>query len=266
MADIVTDEVLIDELKGMFGDEQDDDKEDDSDEPDDEVVEDDDSDTQDNEGEDDDSKESEPDEDSSELDKEKKKQAQANYKFGELRNQNKQLTNTLKKLGKALGLEDNTPVETIAERVQTALIQKESKDSNIPVEMLERLNQLEIIAQDAENIKLEKEVSESLTKLAEKYSLDGEQLTSFTNELIDNGKNPFEVKGVDIETEYLKLHFEEIISAAKDKAVSDDKARRDKAKEHAGGKVPGKAEEGGGGSGDKIETVSQLSKALDSLE
>ena len=154
-------------------------------------------------------------------------------------------------------------MDDVASKVQAALLQKQSKDSNIPVEYLERMQALEIIAQEAERTKVEKQVSDDLTSLSEKYNLSKDELRDFAVALSEKGKNPLEVQGVDIESEYIKMHQQDIIDKAVEKALSEDKARRDKADKHAGGKVPHNAGEDKDKA--KIETIADLSKALDDL-
>ena len=97
----------------------------------------------------------------------------------------------------------------------------------------------------------------------------GKEITSeyitdlFTDELIKQGKNPFDGVEVDLESEYLKLHHSEIVQKAVDDALKADKDRRKKADNHAANTPPGK-----GGDDDTVEeitTVSDLDKYFDSL-
>ena len=262
MADeIRTDEALVAELEEMFGSgAEETESEEPASEP--EATETESEEPTGDEGEGEDSAQVEDNSDTQTEDKQKAKQ---NYAFAEMRTQNKKLSTLISKLGTALGLDAKTPVDEIAEKVQSVLLQKESKDSNIPVEILERMQALEVIAQDATRVKREKEVSDNLTSLSEKYNLSKEQLTEFATQLAADGKNPLEVDGVDIESEYLKRHQQDIIQAAVAKALADEKARLAKADNHAGGKGPSGAGSGDEG-GSKIKTVAELSKALDSLE
>lgn len=269
MADeIKTDEALVAELEEMFGSEASGSEESGTESETEPETEPEDTHTEEPTGDEGESEGNEPanePEGNSNTQAEDKQRAKQNYAFAEMRTQNKKLSNLISKLGTVLGLDEKTPVDEIADKVQSVLLQKESKDSNIPVEYLQRMQALEVIAQDATRVKREKEVSDNLTSLSEKYNLSKEQLTEFATQLAADGKNPLEVDNVDIESEYLKRHQQDLIQAAVAKALADEKARLAKADNHAGGKGPSGAGSGDEG-GSKIKTVAELSKALDSLE
>ena len=182
----------------------------------------------------DDESEEEPDKKSKPKDK---KKAQQNFKFAEMRQQNKKQTELLKRLGKAIGLDEGTDVDTISAKVEEMLLERQAKETNIPVETLQRINQLESLVQENQQIKLEKETTEAFTSLIERYDLDEDEVNAFTQYLIDNDKNPLDGKPVDLEAEYLKLHYEDLVKAAVDEALSSENQRKEKAKKHAAGKV-----------------------------
>lgn len=191
---------------------------------------------EDSEGDDDGDSEEEPEE----QPKDSKSKAQANYAFAQLRQQNRQLTNVLRDVGKLLGLDGNAGNEDIVEGVRQAVLQQNAKNQGVPVETLERISQLESLVQENERIKLEKQTSEDFTNLIDEFSLTAEQLNEFTQYLIENDKNPLEGKAVDLKAEYLKLHWAEMLESARDEAVESDQKRREKAKNHSGGGVPDK--------------------------
>lgn len=210
--------------------------------------------------------ESEEDESEEEPDKKSKgkdkKTAQQNFKFAEMRQQNKRQTELLKRLGKAIGLDDGTDVDTISAKVEEMLLERQAKETNIPVETLQRINQLESLVQENQQIKLEKETTEAFTSLIERYDLDEDEVNAFTQYLIDNDKNPLDGKSVDLEAEYLKLHYEDLVKAAVDEALSSENQRKEKAKKHAAGKV---SEKKGGISKDgeyQIDSVRELNDFL----
>ena len=191
------------------------------------------------------------------------KQRQQNHAFAQLRTQVKQQSDLIKQLGEAIGLEKGTDVNTIADKVKEVLLLKQSKDTNIPVEFLKQFDEMKTIINENKTLKLQQDLTNSLNALSDKYALSEEQLLAFTDELIKQGKNPFDGVEVDLESEYLKLHHSEIVQKAVDDALKADKDRRKKADNHAANTPPGK-----GGDDDTVEeitTVSDLDKYFDSL-
>lgn len=191
------------------------------------------------------------------------KQKQQNHAFAQLRTQVKQQSELIKQLGEAIGLEKGTDVNTIADKVKEVLLLKQSKDTNIPVEFLKQFDEMKTIINENKTLKLQQDLTNSLNALSEKYALSEEQLLAFTDDLIKQGKNPFDGIEVDLESEYLKLHHSEIVQKAVDDALKADKDRRKKADKHAANTPPGK-----GGDDDTVEeitTVSDLDKYFDSL-
>lgn len=191
------------------------------------------------------------------------KQRQQNHAFAQLRTQVKQQSELIKQLGEAIGLEKGTDVNTIADKVKEVLLLKQSKDTNIPVEFLKQFDEMKTIINENKTLKLQQDLTNSLNALSDKYALSEEQLLAFTDELIKQGKNPFDGVDVDLESEYLKLHHSEIVQKAVDDALKADKDRRKKADNHAANTPPGK-----GGDDDTVEeitSVSDLDKYFDSL-
>lgn len=208
--------------------------------------------------------EDEPEEDgeSGEQPKGTRAKAQANYAFAQLRQQNKQLTNVLRDVGKLLGLDGNAGNDAILEGVRQAVLQQNAKNQGIPVETLEKISQLENLVEENERIKLEKQTSDDFTDLIDEFDLDADQLSEFTQYLIENGLNPLDGKAVDLKAEYLKLHWAEMLESARDEAIESDQKRREKAKNHSGGGVPDKK---GDVSKDGDYAISSMSELNDFL-
>lgn len=170
------------------------------------------------------------------------KQSKQNYAFAELRNQNKQNEQFIRGLGKLVGLDNNASVDAIKDKIKEVLIAKEAKDNNISIELAKRLDAYESDKQELERVKLEKKVQEDFSELIDKHNLDEEAVNEFTSYLIENGKNPIVDKSVDIESEYLKLHYEDMIQAAVAEALAKEEARRKKVEDKAASgvtKTPG---------------------------
>ena len=186
------------------------------------------------------------------------KQSKQNHAFAELRTQNKANEQFIRGLGKLVGLDNNASVEDIKNKIKDVLIAKEAKDNNISVDLAKRLDKAEEILQENDRIKLEKKVSEDFSELIDKHNLDEAAVNEFTAYLIDNGKNPMVDPNVDIESEYLKLHYEDMVQQAVADALAKEEARRKKVDEKAASgvsKTPG----------DKGETKISTVKELDDL-
>lgn len=192
------------------------------------------------------------------------KEDKRNHAFAELRNQNKAQAQLIKQLGEAIGLGADTPQDVVAQKVQEVLLQKQSKEQGIPVETLREIQELRELAQQNKSLKLQQDTANTLTTLSNKYDLSSEELSEFTDYLIEHDKNPLVIEGVDIEGEFLKSQHERLVQKAVDKALQADKERRDKADKHAAGTQPGKS--GSNPEPETINTVKELDAYFNSLE
>lgn len=186
---------------------------------------------------------------------EERKQSKQNYAFAELRTQNKQNEQFIRGLGKLVGLDKDASVEDIKDKIKEVLIAKEAKDNNISIELAKRLDAYESDKQELERVKLEKKVHEDFSELIDKHHLDEAAVSEFTTYLIEHGKNPMVNRDVDIESEYLKLHYNDMVQAAVAEALAKEEARRKKVEEKAASgvsKAPGDKGER------KITTVKEL--------
>jgi len=215
------------------------------------------------------SDEGDPDDDSEEgegdgSNRERDARAKQNYAFAELRTKVKRQEALIKNLGKVIGLDPNTPIETVANKVEELITRKEAKDANVPEELYTRLKQLESIAQESEKVKREKYVSDAFMSLAEKYELTSDEIVEFAGALADNGRNPLEVEGVDIESEYLKLHQQDIINKAVQAALNAEDDRKKKVENHASSSsASGRDADNEGG---EIKSVSDLDKMFSEID
>ena len=191
-----------------------------------------------------------------------KKQAKQNYAFAQQRQQIKYYEASIKQLGTLMGMENAKP-EEIQQRLQEVLLEKQSKEQNVPVELLQRLERAEAVVRENQEIKLQAQLQSSIADLVEKHNLDPESLEEFTQYLIDNDKNPMEHPEIDLDAEYLKLHYEDMIQAAVQEALDKEKTRKDKVKDKSATPVSG-----GGDNPDeaKINSVADLDKLFGSMD
>lgn len=188
----------------------------------------------------------------------KDSQSKQNHAFAEQRLRIKEQDKFIRSLGKLIGFDDKASLDDIQSKIKEVLIEKEAKDNNISVELARRLDRAEELIQENDRIKLEKKVQEDFSDLIDKHGLDEEAVNEFTNYLLDEGKNPLLDPSVDIESEYLKLHYEDMVKAAVEEALEKEKNRQKKAEEKAASGAPS-------GGKDKSESKVNSVKELDDL-
>lgn len=186
------------------------------------------------------------------------KQSKANHAFAEQRLQIKKNEQFIRSLGKLIGFDESATIDDIQNKIKDVLIEKEAKDNNISIELAKRLDKAEELIQENDRIKLEKKVQEDFSDLIDKYNLDEESLNSFTTHLMDSGKNPLLDRTVDIEAEYLKLHYEDLVQAAVKEALAKEATRKKKVEEKAASGAPK-------GASDKEDKAITSVKELDDL-
>lgn len=212
----------------------------------------------------DDSEESEGEEDESEGESgaasasKPSKQAKQNHAFAEQRLQIKQNEQFIRDIGKLIGFDSKASLSDIQDKVKEVLLEKEAKDNNVSVDIMRRLDRADALIQENERIKLEKKVTEDFSELIDKHNLSEEDVQEFTAYLIDNGKNPMLDPSVDIASEYLKLHYEDMVKKAVDAALEKEEARQKKVEEKAASATSKSA-------ADKEETKISSVKDLDDV-
>lgn len=186
------------------------------------------------------------------------KQAKQNHAFAEQRLQIKQNEQFIRDIGKLIGFDSKASLSDIQDKVKEVLLEKEAKDNNIPVDIMRRLDRAEALIQENDRIKLEKKVTEDFSELIDKHNLSEDDVQEFTAYLIDNGKNPMLDPSVDIASEYLKLHYEDMVKKAVDAALEKEEARQKKVEEKAASATSKSA-------ADKEETKISSVKDLDDV-
>ena len=193
-----------------------------------------------------------------------KKRRQQNYAFAEMRNKLKAKDTFIEDLAASIGLDSNLSTDEKQAKIKEAILQKQAKESGIPLETLQRLEVLEARDRQYQLTQRQQQTQDAMAGLIEKYDLDNEAVESFVQQLVDDGKNPLEVDGVDLETEYLKLNFQTIVQREIDSAV---KAERDRSKK-ATSKAASAADTGhnDGASDKKINSVKDLDDLFNGMD
>ena len=193
-----------------------------------------------------------------------KKRRQQNYAFAELRNKLKAKDTFIEDLAASIGLDSNLSTDEKQAKIKEAILQKQAKESGIPLETLQRLEVLEARDRQYQLTQRQQQTQDAMAGLVEKYSLDNEAVESFVQQLIEDGKNPLEVDGVDLETEYLKLNFQTIVQREIDSAV---KAERDRSKKATSKSASGvDTGHNDGASDKKINSVKDLDDLFNGMD
>lgn len=186
-------------------------------------------------------------------------QAQANYAWAQMRNENKQLTELLGKMAEANGIKYTDKKDLIAQLNEQNL-QNLAQRQNIPVDLLREVQQLR---QDSENWKKyqhEQAAAAGFQAVATQYGLDQKALEAFAVELDQAGRNPF-TQQVDVLTEYKTRHFDEILQAGIQKGI-EAALGRDAAANNNSSTPSAMQGAAGNTNPSKVDTVAALSALL----
>ena len=183
------------------------------------------------------------------------KQSQA---FAAMRVELSQKNRMLENVATVLGLDPKS--KDSMNQLQTKLTEALAKKQGIPTETLERLNRLEELEQQRNVEQIRNNAFLGFQKVKTQFTLTDDELQSFANELVADGKNPFTTP-LDLVTEYKLRNFDKLLAKAKEQGVQDEIARAAKASNNAS--TPGKKQGGAANpDADKITTVKQLNDWL----
>lgn len=266
MADIeMSNEEIINEFDNLFG--SDDDQTDDVDDTESETQEEDtedDSSSDESEDTTEDGAEDTEDQEQSKESPEDKKRKQQNFAFAEMRNKLKAKDSFIEDLAKSIGLDKNLSTDEKQAKIKEAMLEKQAKETGVPLETLQRLEVLEARDREYQFSKRQQQTQDAIAGLVEKYSLDSDAVNGFVQQLVENGKNPLEVDGVDLETEYLKLNFQSIMQAQIDAAVQAERDRSKKATDKSASGVD--TGHGDGETEKKINSVKDLDNLFNGMD
>lgn len=183
------------------------------------------------------------------------KQSQA---FAAMRVELSQKNKMLENVATILGLDPKS--KDSMSQLQGKLTEALAKKQGIPTETLERLNRLEEMEQQRNVEQIRNNAFLGFQKVKTQFQLTDDELQSFANELVAEGKNPF-VTSLDLVTEYKLKNFDKLLEKAKNQGIQDEIARAAKANNNAS--TPGNKQGGVTDSDpDKITTVKQLNDWL----
>lgn len=183
--------------------------------------------------------------------------------FAQMRVQNANMSKLLKGIGAVLGLSEQeiNDEKRLTEALQAKILAQEAERQNVPVELLARLKYLEERDQHFTALQRQQAAALGFQAVKDQFGLTQEQLNEFAAELVQNGINPLTTDNVDLVAQYRILHHEDLVKAAVEKALAEERARAAKATSSA--PTPGKTT-GVGGVKDpgKVESVHDLERFL----
>ncbi|NLM77018.1 MAG: hypothetical protein GX173_02905 [Ruminococcaceae bacterium] len=182
-----------------------------------------------------------------------------NQAFAQMRVQNKQLQDTIGKLGQIMGLPGNTPPDQLIPIVQQRLLEIEAKANNIPVELAQRLEQAEQQRQQQESEMLKNNAALAFQKVKDTYKLTQNQLIEFAQKLNESGKNPYQ-QPLDLMQEYRLLNFDALLEKARTEAAQEVLVRQQKAATQSS--APSKANGQTTEPLTKVSSINDLNKLL----
>lgn len=184
--------------------------------------------------------------------------SKANVAFAKMRTQNKQMQQTLSRLGGMLGVESEEP-DALINALTSKMQEFEAKQTQIPLALLQRLEAAERYMASQDEQRIGDAARIGFQKVKDTYKLTDNQLNEFAVKLRDAGKNPF-TQAIDLMQEYKLMYFDTLMQQARDEAAAAATQRQQKAKEHS--TSPNKAQGSVGGGASSVSSVSELSQLL----
>lgn len=184
--------------------------------------------------------------------------SKANAAFAKMRTQNKQMQQTLARLGGMLGVESEDP-DALINALTGKMQEFEAKQTQIPLALLQRLEAAERYMASQDEQRIGDAARIGFQKVKDTYKLTDAQLNEFAVKLRDAGKNPF-TQTMDLMQEYKLMYFDTLMQKARDEAAAAATQRQQKAKEHS--TAPSKTQGSVGGGASSVSSVAELSQLL----
>lgn len=180
----------------------------------------------------------------------------ASQAFAAMRVELSQKNKLLEGVASVLGLDPKS--KDSMNQIQSKLNEALAKKQGIPVETLERLNRLEQMEEQRNIEQIRNNAFLGFQKVKTTFNLNDDELQSFANDLVAEGKNPF-TTNVDLMTEYKLKNFDKLLEQAKNQGVQSEIERASRAQNNAS--IPNQSNGGTGDqTPDKITSVKELTK------
>ena len=182
----------------------------------------------------------------------------ANKAFASMRVKNKELTGIVNSIASVIGLDPaQMSADELKDAMNQAILEAQSKQTNIPKEFLDRLNYLENQNKEREAERFHAEARNGLLAIKQQYGASQEELTEFLSNLAQDGIDPMH-QAVDLATEYVKRNFDKV-----EAKVNAELERRDKASKQAS--TPNNSTSKAPENGAEINSVKDFERALNNL-
>lgn len=159
------------------------------------------------------------------------KKERHNAAFAKMRTENKQLRDTMSRIGNILGVTDSSP-EALIKGLNDKILEFNSQQSHVPIELLRDLEQTKSRLAEYEQSSLREQALIAFQKVKDNYGLSNKQLEAFAQQLNEQGINPFQ-SAVDLDREYWNLNRESLVKQIKDQTEREVLAKQAHAAAHS---------------------------------
>jgi len=176
--------------------------------------------------------------------------------FAQMRVQNQRYAKVMKDLATVLQIEDTKNPEAVLNALNEKITELKAKQQGVPVEVLQRLQALEEENYAFTQDQIRRNTYLGFQAVKDTFELTDEELNAFADQLVAEGKNPFETP-MDLLAEYRNLNFEALQKKAYEAGLRAEAERAAKAAGHS--TQPGKTQgPRGDGKEEKITSYSAL--------
>lgn len=190
----------------------------------------------------------------------------SNSAFAQMRIQNKELSDLLISLAKASGQNPKNITEA-QEILKEGLNKVVSKNRNIPEDVLREMEEDKNALAEMRKEQAKQKALAGFQQVKDLHGLSREDINKFADKLLEKQINPFEHPDIDLVKEYRSMYFNELIAAAKEQGVQEERARALKATNNS--TTPSTQQglpDNTGNQGNPIKTVADLDKFFESLK
>ena len=192
--------------------------------------------------------------------------SKSNSAFAQMRIENKTMADLILNLAKATGQTPKNLTEAQA-MLKEGLTKVVSKNRNIPEDVLREMEEDKNALAEMRKEQAKQKALAGFQQVKDLHGLSREDINKFADKLLEKQINPFEHPDIDLVKEYRSMYFNELIAAAKEQGVQEERARALKATNNS--TTPSTQQglpDNTGNQGNPIKTVADLDKFFESLK
>lgn len=190
----------------------------------------------------------------------------SNSAFAQMRIENKAMTDLIMNLAKASGQDPKNlaDAQTILKEGLTKVV---SKNRNIPEDVLREMEENKNALAEMRREQARSKAMAGFQQVKDLHGLSRDDINKFADKLLEKQINPFEHPDIDLVKEYRSMYFTDLIAAAKEQGVQEERARALKASQNS--TTPSTQQglpDNTGNQGNPIKTVADLEKFFEGLK